>query len=194
MRLASAPVVLNFFIVISLVGCGSQQRKESTPIDSIAIDAAPVSDAPPPSQAPEIASGASPTAHNNDTAQVAASGYPSLSQYLGKSPTESVGRVDWNHNPEVLAGIHRSVTDQAVREAIQDDTGPAALIEMIDGKISSWACEAHNCGDHQWMTMIDATSGATDVCYHNAAQLADKSRWFTASGHTEVRPGNCTIE
>jgi hypothetical protein len=94
----------------------------------------------------------------------------------------------------VLAGIRRSVTDRLVRDAIQDSSGPAALIELINGKVSSWSCENHNCADHQWMVMVEPSSGATDVCCHNAARLPGESLWFQAGGNTEQRPGNCVIE
>lgn len=124
----------------------------------------------------------------------AAGGASGLAAYVGKFPFDEVDGVIFENHPAVKAGVAATLTDAAVRKAIAETEGPAAPIEMIDGKVSAWACQAHNCGDHQWMVMVDPASGATDVCYHNAEKLAGQSRWFMAGGKQETRPGNCTVE
>jgi hypothetical protein len=191
MRSPIASSAIALVIALPLVGCGDASSTEKQPTeaqdsasDSNADEATATRTSGPLTEAsPSLA---------NPVAAEAASG--PLTEYVGKSTAEQVNGVDWNHNPTVLAGIRRAVTEPNVLEAIKDTSGPAALIELIDGKVASWACELHNCGVHQWMVMADPSSGATNVCYHDAAKLAGQSRWFLASGKLEVRPGNCTIE
>ena len=71
--------------------------------------------------------------------------------------------------------------------------GPSAPIATYLGKVGSWGCQVHNCGDHQWAVLVDPRTGETDVCYHNAAKVRGKSRWFLANGAEEIRPGNCAV-
>ena len=124
----------------------------------------------------------------------AAAGAGGLSAYVGKFPFDKVGGVNWNDNPQVQAGIAKTVKDAAARKAILETSGPAAPIELIDGKVSAWACEQHNCGFHQWMVMVDPGNGATDVCYYDEEADGANARWFLASGREERRPGNCQVE
>lgn len=124
----------------------------------------------------------------------AAAGAGGLSAYVGKFPFDKVGGVSWNDNRQVQAGIAKTVKDAAARKAILETPGPAAPIELIDGKVSAWACEQHNCGPHQWMVMVDPGSGATDVCYYDEEADGANARWFLASGREEKRPGNCQVE
>jgi len=191
MRSLFASFALALVTGLALVGCGdasSAEEESAAAAESVSSSDAgetPSANATGP-RAEASASLANPVAAEGDSG--------SLADYVGKSTAEHVNGIDWNHNPTVLAGIRRSVTDASVREAIKDTSGPAALIELIDGKVASWACENHNCGDHQWMVMVEPASGATDVCYHDAAKVPGQSRWFLASGKIEQRPGNCTIE
>lgn len=124
----------------------------------------------------------------------AASASTALEAYVGQYRESGVDGVAWLDHPTVAAGIEASVSDPQVRRALHDTAGPSAPIELIDGKVSSWACQAHNCGDHQWMEMVDPATGATDVCYYDAAARPDEARWFLAAGREEWRAGNCTIE
>jgi hypothetical protein len=114
--------------------------------------------------------------------------------YVGKYPSDKVSGVSWDEHPAVKAGVRATVTDAAARKAILELEGPASEITLYQGKVAGWACEAHNCGDHQWTVLVDPKTGATDVCYHDAAKLPEKSRWFMAGGKVEQRPGNCIID
>jgi len=114
-----------------------------------------------------------------------------LASYVGKYPFDKVDGVAWNDHVLVKAGIAASVKDAAVLKAITTTEGPSAPIEMKDGKVMAWACEAHNCGSHQWSVLIDPRTGATDVCYFDDSADNAKSRWFLASGKEEKRDGNC---
>jgi hypothetical protein len=116
-----------------------------------------------------------------------------LNAYVGKFPFDTVGGVTWHDHPMVTAGIRKTVTDAAVRLAMQSPAGPSAPIATYQGKVGSWGCQQHNCGDHQWAVLVDPRSGATDVCYHNAEQTGKGSRWYLADGPQETRPGNCSV-
>lgn len=116
-----------------------------------------------------------------------------LSAYVGKFPFDAVGGVAWHDHPMVTAGIRKTVTDADVRRAMQSPGGPSAPIATYEGKVGSWGCQQHNCDDHQWAVLVDPKSGATDVCYHNAEQTGNASRWFLADGGQETREGNCSV-
>src|SRR5690606_38473437 len=111
-----------------------------------------------------------------------AAGRADLTAYVGKFPFEEVEGVTWKDHPLVKAGIRKTVTDAAVRTAMAAPDGPSAPIATYQGKVGSWGCQAHNCGDHQWAVLVDPASGATDVCYHDAAKTGESSRWFLADG------------
>jgi hypothetical protein len=116
-----------------------------------------------------------------------------LTAYVGMFPFDAVGGVTWHDHPMVTAGIRKTVIDAAVRRAMQSPGGPSAPIATYQGKVGSWGCQQHNCGDHQWAVLVDPKTGATDVCYHNAEQTGEASRWFLAGGGQETRPGNCSV-
>lgn len=123
----------------------------------------------------------------------AAGSAPDLTAYVGKTQQEPVDGVAWEDHPLVVAGIRRTVTDAAVRRAMQSPGGPTAPVATYQGKVGGWGCQQHNCGDHQWAVLVDPQTGATEVCYHNAEQTGDASRWFLAGGGEETRPGNCSV-
>lgn len=143
---------------------------------------------------------AGPTVAASDTAKAKTPPAPSplpptagskLASYVGKYPFDKVDGVAWNDHALVKAGIAATVKDKAVLKAIATLDGPASPIEMKDGKVASWACEAHNCGPHQWAVLVDPRTGATDVCYFDEAADAAQSRWFLSGGKEEKRDGNC---
>lgn len=116
-----------------------------------------------------------------------------LTAYIGKFPFEAVGGVTWHDHPMVTTGIRNTVTEAGVLNAMRAPGSPSAPIATYEGKIGSWGCEQHNCGDHQWAVLVDPNTGATDVCYHNAEQTGDASQWFLSDGSQETRPGNCSV-
>ena len=120
-----------------------------------------------------------------------AKGPASLLAYVGKYPFDDVAGVSWNAHPAVSSAVRGTVADAAVRRAIAATPGPAAPIELIDGKVSAWACQAHNCGDHQWRVTIDPESGTAEVCYHHESATPRQSRWYLAGSRAELRDGNC---
>ncbi len=114
-----------------------------------------------------------------------------LAAYLDHFPFDVVDGVTWNDHPVVKAAIAKTVTNAEIRRTIETLAGPSAPIESHEGKLMSWACEAHNCGPHQWSVLVDPASGAADVCYYNDSVDQARSHWFLAEGAEEWRDGNC---
>ena len=145
------------------------------------------------SVAPDLATSAvtEPAGEARSPAVIGSGG--DLNTYVGTFPFDAVDGVTWHEHPMVVAGIRKTVSDAQVRRAMQSPGGPSAPIAVYQGKVGSWGCQQHNCGDHQWAVVVDPKSGATDVCYHNAEQMGDSSRWYLAEGKQETRPGNCSV-
>lgn len=115
-----------------------------------------------------------------------------LAAYAGKYPFDKVGGVTFIAQPAVAAGVKKAVADKAVQGWVLNADTTAGPISVKGGKVQSWACEPHNCGDHEWTIVIDLASGATDVCYHDATTMKDgQARWYLASGKNEMRTGDC---
>jgi hypothetical protein len=117
---------------------------------------------------------------------------PDLGDYAGKYPSDAVGGTVFLEHPSVVAGVEQAVGDAVVRGwVLSPDTVQSPIVENA-GMLLSQACEPHNCGDHTWTILIHVETGATDVCYHDAAEMGfDQSRWCMAQGTSEVRPGGC---
>ncbi|SKB89182.1 hypothetical protein [Sphingopyxis flava] len=114
-----------------------------------------------------------------------------LQAYVDHFPFDVVNGVAWNDHPAVKAGLAKTVTNAEIRRTIETLAGPSAPIERHEGKLMSWACEAHNCGPHQWSVLIDPSNGATDVCYYNESVNGSRAHWFFAAGTEQWRDGNC---
>ncbi|MFC4256209.1 hypothetical protein GRI97_11235 [Altererythrobacter xixiisoli] len=119
---------------------------------------------------------------------------PPLTEYVGKYPFDEVAGIAWNDHPLVKAGIARTVTDPAVRDAMATVKGPSAPIALQDGKVAAWSCQQHRCGEHSWSVMVDPASGATDVCYMKDPAMENQSRWFLADGTQETRQTDCSLK
>jgi hypothetical protein len=133
------------------------------------------------------------------TAAILASGAvlaaPDLADYAGKYPSDAVDGTVFLEHPTVIAGVEQAIRDAAVRTwVLSPDTVQSPIVESA-GMLLSQACEPHNCGDHSWTILLHIETGATDVCYHDAAEMGlDQSRWYLAQGETEMRAGACPSE
>ncbi|ALJ15701.1 hypothetical protein [Sphingopyxis macrogoltabida] len=171
--------------VLTLTACdGSSPEKQAA-----AAPAGEAKEQPAASPTPETAAPAAAP-----PAATPAAGAPDLAAYVGKYPFDKVDSVAFDDHPLVKAGIATTVKDARIRKAIIDTPGPAAPIELIDGKVASWACQQHKCGEHQWMVLVDPKTGATDVCYMNDPEMVDDARWFLANGKEEKRDGDCAAK
>ncbi|WP_298399878.1 Ivy family c-type lysozyme inhibitor [Sphingobium sp.] len=113
-----------------------------------------------------------------------------FARYVGHYPFDKVGDSSWHDDPAIVAAVTAAVGDKDVRKWVLEGDGPSTPIAMVDGRIASWACEAHNCGPHQWVTLVDPKSGAAEICYFDDEADADKARWFSA-GKEETRAAPC---
>lgn len=120
---------------------------------------------------------------------------PDLADYAGKYPSDEVGGTAFLDHPMVIAGVEQAVSDSAARDwVLSSDTVQSPIFDS-GGVLLSQACEPHNCGDHTWTILIHIETGATDVCYHDDAEMGlDESRWYLAQGRTEMRAGGCPSE
>ena len=116
-----------------------------------------------------------------------------ITAYVGKYPHDAVGGVDFFDRTDVANGLIDAVPDAALRTMIRGRSGPQTPIFQRGTQVAAWGCEAHNCGDHNWMLAIDAKSGKTEACYHDADTMRDQSRWYTG-GASALRPGSCPSE
>lgn len=171
---------------LTLAACGAKADKAAAEAKAPKTDAsaAAAPAANPPAAAAEAATPTLPS-------PLPPTAGSKLASYVGKYPFDKVDGVAWNDHVLVKAGIAATVKDAAVRKAITTTEGPSAPIEMKGDKVMAWACEAHNCGSHQWAVLIDPRTGAADVCYYEEATDSAQSRWFLAAGKEEKRSGNC---
>ena len=115
-----------------------------------------------------------------------------LDDYAGKYPSDEVAGTTFLDEPAVIAGVEQAIADAAVRDWVLGRDTVQMPISVGAGMLLSQACEPHNCGDHTWTILMHVETGATDVCYHDAAEMgADQSRWYLAQGQTEMRAGLC---
>ncbi|KTE05655.1 hypothetical protein [Sphingopyxis sp. H115] len=183
MRLSRSPFAIVLLIggaALALSACSSERAPAAPAPDSKVSAAAAATD--------------SPAAKAPATAAPVKASAPDLAAYVGKYPFDKVDGVAFGDHPLVKAGIAATVTDARVRTAITTTAGPSSPIEMIDGKVASWSCQQHKCGEHQWTIFVDPATGATDVCYVNDPAMTNDSRWFLAGGKEERRKGDCAAE
>jgi hypothetical protein len=181
------PVLAAFCLALALTACGAKAEKAEADAPESEAPTATAPTGNPPDASPAKAGDAGPT----ETSPLPPTAGSKLASYVGKYPFDKVDGVAWNDHALVKAGIAATVKDAAVLKAITTTEGPASPIEMRGDKVVSWACEAHNCGAHQWSVQIDPRTGATDVCYFDEAADPAKARWFLASGKEEKRDANC---
>lgn len=114
-----------------------------------------------------------------------------LAAFVGKYPFDKVDGASFLDQPAVTAAVTRAVPDEATRKWIlSPDSGPAGPVFRKGEAIGSWACEQHNCGDHQW-TILMAPTGTAQVCYHDAETMQEQSRWYDGNGGAAMKPGAC---
>ncbi|MBW6523964.1 hypothetical protein KZ810_10700 [Sphingomonas sp. RHCKR47] len=111
-----------------------------------------------------------------------------LSRYVGKYPFDLVAGRRFVDEPAVRAAVARVVPDAAVRDMVLSRDATANPVANEDGRILSWACEAHNCGPHNWAIAITRDGRDAAVCYHD--QDAGVSRWYPAN-YRAPSPDGC---
>ena len=111
-----------------------------------------------------------------------------LLRYLGKYPFDLVAGRRFVDEPVVRAAVARVVPDADIRDTVLSRDATANPVVEQDGRILSWACEAHNCGPHNWAIAITPDGRDAAVCYQD--QDANVSRWYPA-GYRAPSPDGC---
>lgn len=117
-----------------------------------------------------------------------------LDSYLGHYPFDAVGGVRFLDQPAVAKAIGALVPDTKIRALVLGGEGPGTPVARKDGKLLAWGCETHNCGGHDWTILIASDGGEASVCYHDAATMRERSRWYLAPDRSEMRDGDCPSE
>ena len=110
-----------------------------------------------------------------------------LSRYVGRYPFDLVAGTRFVDEPAVRAAVARVVPDMGVRDTVLSRDATANPVVEQDGRILSWACEAHNCGPHNWAIAITPDGRDAAVCYHD--QDAGVSRWYPAEYRARASDG-----
>lgn len=113
--------------------------------------------------------------------------------YVGKYPFDEIGGARFLSRPEVISAVRAALGNDALFRTISATEGPSTPMFARGGKVGSWACEAHNCGDHQWTVLFDPATRSAEVCYHNAETTGTNSLWY-AGGRETRRDGDCPSE
>lgn len=111
-----------------------------------------------------------------------------LSRYVGTYPFDLVAGTRFVDEPAVRSAVARVVPDAEVRDTVLSREATANPVIEQDGRILSWACEAHNCGPHNWAIAITPDGRDAAVCYYD--QDANVSRWYPA-GFRAPAPDGC---
>jgi hypothetical protein len=180
-------------LVILLAGFVAVACDNAAPTDQPKVDAAD------PNSVDAAAGGTTPeadveTAASADAGTGSGAGGVDLAAYVGKYPFDKVNNVVFFDQPLVRSAIAAAIPDKAVLAWVMgDEGGPSAPIEMKNAKVAAWACEQHNCGDHQWTVLIDPAGTNAEICYQDAAAMPGKTRWYRAGAAPETREGTCQI-
>jgi hypothetical protein len=141
------------------------------------------------------ASEARPATGENAAAPAAiVSAGDSLAGYAGRYPNDEVDGETFLDDIRVRAAVAAAVADGEIRGRILDGRGTYGPIRMGGNRLTAPGCESHNCGDHNWAILIDASVDNIEVCYHDAASMAGRSRWYRADRAAEMRAGDCPQE
>lgn len=136
---------------------------------------------------------AAPAATGTPAAPRAAGDAATYTDYVGKYAHDEVNGATLMARPEVIAAVRAALGDDALYRKISTTPGPSTPIYSRGGKIGSWACEQHNCGDHQWAVLFDPATKSAEVCYRDAATTGQGSKWYSG-GRATARNGDCPSE
>lgn len=135
-----------------------------------------------------------PTPAAVSTAAATPTAAGALDRYLGHYPFDAVDGVRFLDQPAVTKAVTSLVPDAGIRTLVLGGDGPGTPVARKDGKLLAWGCETHNCGAHDWTILIAPDGGGASVCYHDAATMRTRARWYLAPGRSEMRDGDCPSE
>lgn len=112
-----------------------------------------------------------------------------LSGFAGRYPFDRVRGTTFHNNPSVRAAVYRAAPRRALAELALSTT-VSTPIEASGDRLLSWACEAHNCGPHNWTTLISRTGSHALLCYYDV-RLSAHSTWYRAGRPIARRRDGC---
>ena len=113
-----------------------------------------------------------------------------ITAYVGKYPTEVIGGVTFFDRTEVANALIGAVGDEKLRRMIVGRGSVAVPIFRRGTMVAAHGCEAHRCDDHNWTFLVAPDGGTARACFHDAAAMADTSRWYN-NDKPVVRRGGC---
>jgi len=111
-----------------------------------------------------------------------------LLRYVGRYPFDPVAGTRFVDDPAVRQAVARAVPDAKVRDTVLGRDATANPVAQWNGRVLAWACEAHNCGPHNWAIAITPDGRNAAICYYD--QDAGVSRWYPA-GFRAPLPDGC---
>lgn len=132
--------------------------------------------------APKVSEAAVPEAQESSE-----SAQPSLSEHVGKYPTDEIRGTSFWRQPAVMELVGRVTPDPAITKMILDG-GTEGKISQRGEWIRAYSCMPHNCGSLNWSVIIKSDGSAGTVCYHNDDDNRDG--WYNDVS-VEENGGNC---
>lgn len=114
-----------------------------------------------------------------------------LSVYAGHYPRDAVDGVGFFDRTEVAMALDAAVGDPKLRQRVVAADGVAVPIFRSGASLAAYACEPHDCGDHNWTLFVPDDPRGGRVCHHDAATMGDTSRWYADGRAPVTRPGAC---
>lgn len=115
-----------------------------------------------------------------------------LTAYVGHEPGDAVAGVSFFDRTEVANALIDIVPEAPLRHEITGrDVTSVPVFQQAD-RVAVHGCAPHDCSDRNWTVFIpvDGNVEKAEACYHDAAAMADRSRWSTRTA-THMRPGAC---
>lgn len=100
-----------------------------------------------------------------------------LTKYFNKYPFEEVDGVKFLDHARVQKAVRNSMPTPMIQTLLLDPGNTSSPIEGVGGYMQSWACEQHNCGNHNWTIAVSYDGEKSAICYYNK-DLTKGSRWF----------------
>lgn len=116
-----------------------------------------------------------------------------LTAYLGRYPSQQIDGVLFYDRTDVHSAVTDNVADPTIRQLVTSSGATRTPIFAGGTRVASWGCEPNNCAAHNWTVFVDPRGGAGAVCYHDASDMGDRSRWYS-DGKRAMRPGACPSE
>ncbi len=109
-----------------------------------------------------------------------AADFTGLRAWVGKYPSDKVGRYSFFAYPGLAAAMKRAMGARAYA-GVMGIVGPEVPVIEVDGYVVANRCQAHDCGDKNMSVAVHIARGRVLVCWQNAPSRSS-ARWYEA-GH-----------